>query len=117
MAKIMEILPALDGEEMMFVQSIVKEMDDDKARRFAFAYNSRRKDPQLILLTALIGFIGIAGIQRFLLNQIGMGLLYLFTAGICWVGTIIDLVNYKKLALEYNANVAREVVMMMKSTD
>jgi len=39
-----------------------------------------------------------------------MGILYLLTVGICWVGTIIDLVNYQKLALEYNMKVAHGAI-------
>jgi TM2 domain-containing membrane protein YozV len=57
----------------------------------------------------------IAGIQRFLVNQIGMGLLYLFTAGLCFVGTIVDLVNYQKLTFDYNRQIADEVALMAKN--
>ena len=44
-----------------------------------------------------------------------MGLLYLFTAGFCLIGTIIDIVNYKKLAFEYNQGKAQTIAMMVKS--
>jgi hypothetical protein len=37
-----------------------------------------------------------------------MGILYLFTAGFCFIGTIIDLVNYKTLANDYNRKMAYE---------
>lgn len=114
MAKILEVLPELTGEEMVFVQNLIKDWDDDKARNFANVYRTRRKDPQLILFTCLLGFIGISGVHRFLLDQIGMGLLYLFTAGLCFIGTIIDLVNYQKLAFEFNQNVANEVVILVQ---
>jgi TM2 domain-containing membrane protein YozV len=115
MAKVIEILPELTGEEMMYVQNILKDMDDVQARNFANVYRARRKEPMLILVTALIGFVFFAGIHRFLLNQIGMGLLYLFTAGLCFVGTIVDVVNYQKLAFEYNQKVANEVLVMVNS--
>ncbi len=81
---------------------------------FANIYRARRRDPQIMLLTTLIGFVGIAGIQRFLINQIGMGLLYLFTGGLCLIGTIIDLINYQDLAMEYNQRMANEAAMMVK---
>jgi hypothetical protein len=38
-----------------------------------------------------------------------MGFLYLFTWGLVWVGTISDLVRYKKLAFNYNREVARQI--------
>jgi TM2 domain-containing membrane protein YozV len=116
MANVFQLMPNLDSEEMPYIQNMIKDLDDNKAQQFALLYNARRKDPQLILLTTLLGFIIIAGVQRFIIGQIGMGLLYLFTGGLCLIGTIIDLVNYKKLAFEYNFKVANEVMMLVKST-
>jgi TM2 domain-containing membrane protein YozV len=98
----------------MFVQGLTKDYDDNQMMNFANIYRSRRRDPQLILLTTLLGFVGISGVQRFLTNQIGMGILYLFTAGLCFIGTIIDLINYQDLAMEYNMRMANEAAMMVK---
>lgn len=114
MARVIDVLPELSGEEMLYVQALLKDMDDDKARSFAGVYRSRRKDPQVILITALLGLVVVAGIHRFLMGQIGMGLLYLFTAGLCFIGTIIDLVNYQKLAFEHNQRVANEVLSLVR---
>jgi TM2 domain-containing membrane protein YozV len=116
MANVMQFLPELEGDEMMIVAGVIKELTDEQAAHFAYAYRSRRKDPQTILLLTLLGFVGIAGVQRFLLDQVGMGLLYLFTAGLCWIGTIVDLVNYKRLAAEYNQKHAHQLVLMIRGT-
>ncbi len=83
-------------------------------RDFLAVYRVRRRDPQVTLLTALIGFIGISEVHRFLLNQIGMGILYLFTAGLCFIGTIIDLVNHRSLTLEYNQKMANNLLLMLR---
>ncbi len=115
MANILQIMPNLEGEEMAFVQNLIKDMSDDDARQFASIYGVRRRDPLLILLLALIGFVGIAGVHRFVIDHIGMGILYFFTAGLCFIGTIVDLVNYKRLAFEYNSKVAMQISGMMKS--
>ena len=114
MANILEILPELQGREMAYVQDLIKDLDDEKAKNFANVYRSRRKDPQLILFTTLLGFICIAGVQRIILNQIGMGILYILTAGLCLIGTIVDLVNYQKLSFEYNQQVAYEVMQAVR---
>jgi TM2 domain-containing membrane protein YozV len=115
MPNVNDLMPQLEGEEMVNVQAIINDMDDETARRFTNVYLTRRKDPMLILLTTLLGFFVVAGIQRFLLGQIGMGLLYLFTAGLCFIGTIVDLVNYKTLAFDFNLGVAREVAATVGS--
>lgn len=114
MARIFEILPEVTGEEMLFIQNLIGGLDDDRARNFAQVYRNRRRDPTLMLVVTLVGFFGFAGIQRFLTDQIGMGILYFFTGGLCLIGTIVDLVNYQKLALEYNQKVAREALMLVQ---
>lgn len=115
MANVYEILPEIMGEEQYYISGLIKNMDDKQAQQFANIYRSRRKDPQIILLVTLVGFLGIAGIQRFLTDQIGLGILYLLTGGICMIGTIIDLVNYKKIAFDYNQKQAAQILMMFKN--
>ena len=115
MPNILQILPELEGLEMTFVQTLIKDMDDEQVQLFANAYRSRRKDSLLILLTCLIGFLGFAGIHRFILGQAGMGILYLLTAGICFIGTIVDIVNFKQLTFEYNQVVAMQVAKLIKN--
>ena len=97
MANVLQLLPELIGEEQAFINNIIKDMDDDAAQQFSNVYRVRRKDPQTILLLTLVGFLGIAGVQRFIVDQIGMGILYLLTGGICMIGTIVDLINYKSI--------------------
>jgi TM2 domain-containing membrane protein YozV len=114
MPNIFQLLPSLEGEEMMYVQELIKNMTDSQAQQFAMVYSARRKDPTTILILALVGFLGFAGIHRFILNQIGMGILYFFTGGLCFIGTIVDLVNYRKLSFEYNSKAAQQVALMIK---
>lgn len=112
MAKMIDYLPELEGDEAAYVSKLMQQMNDETANRFTRVYRARRKDPQVILLTAIIGFFGVAGIHRFILGQVGMGLLYLFTAGLCVIGTIVDLINYKNLSFEYNRDIAREAAAL-----
>ncbi|HMB98699.1 MAG TPA: TM2 domain-containing protein, partial [Balneolaceae bacterium] len=69
----------------------------------------RRKDPILLLILAAIGLFGVAGIHRFFAGHIGMGILYILTLGLCYIGTIVDMINYKNFAFEYNRKIAQEV--------
>ena len=116
MANIFNLLPEVMGDEQVYVSGLVKEMSDEKAQQFANIYRVRRKDPQTILLLTLVGFLGIAGIQRFIVDQIGLGILYLLTGGICMIGTIIDLVNYKSIAFEYNQKQAFQVAQLINNS-
>lgn len=114
MANVIDILPEVTGEEMQYIQPLIADLDKGKAQNFAMLYRARRKDPQTVLLLALLGFVVVAGVHRFVLGQVAMGLLYLFTAGLCFIGTIVDLVNYRKLAFEYNRSAANQVIAMVR---
>lgn len=109
MAQVIDHLPEIEGDEALYIDKIFSELTDEQAAKFSSVYRSRRKDPQIILISCILGFFMIAGVHRLILNQIGMGLLYIFTGGLCLIGTVVDLVNYKDLTFEYNRQVAREV--------
>lgn len=114
MAEMIDYLPELEGDEAAYISKLFSTMDEEKAGRFARVYRARRKEPQLILFTALVGFFGAAGVHRFIIGQVGMGILYLLTGGLCVIGTIVDTINYKNLAFEYNRKVAQEVISLLK---
>jgi len=114
MAKLIDHLPEITGEEAVYLQNLIKDFDEEKARSFSNVYRTRRKDPQMILILAILGFFGFAGIHRMVINQIGMGILYFFTGGLCLIGTIVDLVNYQKLAFEFNQVTANEVAALLR---
>jgi TM2 domain-containing membrane protein YozV len=116
MANILQLMPMLEGEEMVYIQGLIKDLNDNQAQQFATIYTARRKDPQMLLLTTLLGFLGIAGVQRFIVGQIGMGLLFFFTGGLCIIGTIVDLINFRKLAFEFNVRAAQEVAVLVKAS-
>lgn len=109
---LLKYLSDISLEELTAIHSSVAKLSDEQITRFCLLYRARRKDPQLILILTLLGFFGVAGIHRIVLNRIGMGILYLFTAGLCFIGTIVDLINYKSLTMEYNAQMIAECLML-----
>ena len=115
MADIMQVLPELEGEEMLFVSGLIKDMPDDQAQMFAATYRSQRREPTTVLQLTLLGF-AFSGFQRFYLGQIGMGIAYLLTAGFCFIGTIIDAINYKSLTFKYNQEKALTLTMTIKGS-
>lgn len=100
-------------EELTFISNAVNGLSDSQIENFCMVYNSRRRSPQIILISCLLGFVGIAGIHRFLINQPGMGLLYFFTGGIFLIGTVVDLLNYKDLAFDYNRTQIAETMAIL----
>lgn len=104
----------MNPEEWSFLQQATADLTDNQKRYFNMVYADKRKNPQDIMLVTLIGFFCVAGIQRFLLGQIGMGILYFFTGGLCFIGTIVDLVNYKSLTTEHNRKMAFESYQIAK---
>lgn len=108
------MLPGLQPDELYVIQSITQEMTDTQKQQFISFYQGKRKDQQNLMIMTIIGFFGVAGIQRFMINEVGMGILYLFTLGFCGIGTIIDLVNIKTLTTEYNKKQAMETANMIK---
>lgn len=119
MANVFNYLPELDSDELVYVNSLVSPMTNEQAQQFALIYKSRRKDPQTIMILTLCGFLTFivpsAGLQRFVTGKIGLGILYLLTGGLCFIGTIVDLVNYRRIASEYNQQQAYEVALMLQS--
>ena len=106
-------MPELQDPERSYLQNLVGRMSHEQIQIFATAYRQRRKDPHTVLVTAIIGLVAIPGLQRFWLGQVGAGLLYLFTWGLLLIGSIADLVNYKRLTLVYNERVAQEIATTM----
>jgi TM2 domain-containing membrane protein YozV len=106
--------PGITPEEMGFLQQGTAELNENQKKYFYMVYSGKRKSPQDVLIFTLIGFFGVAGVQRFVLGEVIMGLLYLFTGGFCLIGTVVDLINHKTLASDYNRKMAYESFQMAK---
>jgi TM2 domain-containing membrane protein YozV len=107
-------LRGMSLEEYSYLKQVVAGMNTRQAQNFVMFYSDRRKDPQEILLFTLLGFLGVAGIQRFITGQMGMGILYFLTLGLCFIGTIVDIVNHKSITLEFNRKAAYESAQLVK---
>jgi TM2 domain-containing membrane protein YozV len=110
MNRLLSFIPEAQGEEFVMLEQLTNYMDENQLSQFATVYRSRRRDPQNVLIFSVIGLFVLPGLQRFYLGQIGWGILYFFTAGLCLIGSIIDLINHKSMAQEYNQKIADEVV-------
>jgi TM2 domain-containing membrane protein YozV len=108
------VLPGITPEELAFLQQATAGLTEQQMNNFRFIYQGKRRNPSDILLFTLLGFVVVAGVQRFVVGQIGMGIIYLLTGGFCLIGTIVDVINYKNLANDYNRDMAYESMQMVK---
>jgi TM2 domain-containing membrane protein YozV len=116
MAEAAKHIPELEGNELATVAALIRELTDEQATYFAQGYRGKRKDKSTVLLLNLLGFILIAGVHRFYMGQLAMGIIYLLTGGFCVVGTIIDLFLHKGMVETYNMQKATETAMFVKSS-
>ena len=100
-------------EELIQIDMVTKNFSNEQLQQFIMIYRTKRTDEQTILLTCLLGVVCFAGLHRFIMGQIGMGILYFFTGGLCLIGTIVDAINHKKLSLEFNQKMIAETLTMM----
>lgn len=111
--QLLMMLKGLQPDELQVIESVTHDMNESQQKQFISFYGSRRKDEQTMLILTLIGFVAVAGIQRFVIGEIGMGIVYLLTAGFCGIGTIIDVINHKKMTFEHNQKQAYEAAAMV----
>lgn len=109
------MLPNMQQEEFLTLQQLTKDMSESEQQQFIAFYRGKRKDSQELLVMCIIGFFGVAGIHRFIVGDTAMGIVYLLTAGFCGIGTIIDLINIKKIATEFNLKQAYETAGMVRA--
>ena len=113
-ANLITLIPSVETDELAYLQAFTQDLSDDKLNLFISLYNNKRKKAETILLCCLFGFLCFAGIHRFVIGHMAVGVLYFFTFGLCFIGTIVDVINYKSLTFEYNQRMAMEAMAMVK---
>ena len=68
--------------------------------RYMIVMGIELKDPTTMLLISV--FLGTLGVDRFMMGDIGMGILKLLTGGLCGILTVIDWVTIMKKVKDRN---------------
>lgn len=73
------------AERLMEIRQRLEQMDDNK---FMILQSIQLKDPTTLLIISLL--VGSLGVDRFMLEDTGLGVAKLLTGGGCGIWTIID---------------------------
>lgn len=112
--RILMMFPDMDSEELYNLQALMQGMTENEQQQFLAVYKGKRRERMLMLILAIVGFFGPAGIHRLISGDIGLGILYFLTVGLCFIGTIVDIINIREITLKYNLSQATESANMVK---
>lgn len=87
------------SDKIVYLKEKLMTMDDQK---FSLLSTVQLKDPTVLLIISI--FLGSLGVDRFMLGDIGLGVLKLLTAGVCGILTIVDWFTVSKRTRELNFN-------------
>ncbi len=93
------------------IKETLAKVDDDKA---ASVLAVDLQDPTTILILSIV--CGGLGVDRFVLGEVGLGILKLLTCGGCYIWWIIDMINAQDRARDYNYKKLSERLMMLGIT-
>lgn len=89
----------LPAEKIVFLKQKLLDLDEN---RFSVVSTMEFKNPTTLLLVPI--FLGSLGIDRFMLGEVGLGILKLLTLGLCGILTIIDWFTVQKRTRDQNYN-------------
>lgn len=97
--------------KMGLIKDALTKLDDDKSLAIQ---SLDLKDPSTVLIVSIL--CGSLGVDRFMLGEVGLGLVKLFTCGGCYIWWIIDMINAKARTQEYNYKQLSNALMMQGVT-
>ena len=69
------------------------------------------KDPSTLMIISII--VSVLGVDRFMIKEIGMGVLKLLTGGLCGILWLIDIFTIQKKTKEYNYTLLKQKLTFM----
>lgn len=83
--------------------SIIREkLESVSENKYSVIQSLDYKDPTTLLIISI--FLGYLGVDRFMLGQVGLGVVKLLTLGGCGIWSIVDWCMVTKMTKEYNYN-------------
>ena len=85
------------SDKLALIKEKLLNLDDSK---YIMVTSIELKDPTTMLIISI--FLGSLGVDRFMLGEVGMGILKLLTLGVCGILTIVDWCTITKKTRERN---------------
>ena len=92
---------------LVVLLGIYSSVPEEKRESFSARFTSQAQNPAVVF--GFSAFLGILGVDRFVLGQVLWGLLKLFTLGGLYIWYIIDLFLVAGLARKKNIELARRI--------
>lgn len=93
-------------------QIMMQELTDQQKLLFMGQYDSAKKDRGTVLILSVL--FGTLGVDRFMIGDIGMGLLKLLTFGLCGILWLIDIFTIRGKVDDLNRKNANEIYQGIK---
>jgi len=97
-------------------QMMMQDLTDQQTMMFTSQYQSVKKDRGTVLILSVL--LGTLGVDRFMIGDVGMGMLKLFTFGLCGILWLMDIFTIRDKVDDLNRKNANEIyqgIKMMKS--
>ncbi len=93
-------------------QMMTKDLTNEQKMLFNSQLSSAMKDRNTVLILSVL--VGGWGVDRFYIGDMGMGLLKLFTLGLCGILWLIDIFTIRGKTDQYNRAKANEILASIK---
>jgi TM2 domain-containing membrane protein YozV len=90
------------------ISQLTSGLSDQQKAAFTTQYDAAKKDPQMIFIIAIVA--GSLGVDRFLLDDIKMGVIKLITGGGCGILWIMDILSAKERTNAFNKAKAEAII-------
>ena len=95
-------------------QQMIAGLTDQQKNMFMAQYAAERKDRTTLLLVSI--FLGKLGVDRFMMDDVGMGLVKLFTLGGCLVLWIMDIITITDRVDTWNRLKAQQIIANLQQS-
>lgn len=107
--RFLPLYPNIPSDDYPMILPFLERLSEPQAKDFLRMYSETRLDAQTYILLALMGFLGLFGVQRYYIGDWGMGIAQTLTCGFLFIGAIYDMATGKEKIRQLNIEKARTI--------